>query len=181
MTSVARPAGSQKQPIDLFRGWPNPALLPVNSLSHAASAALSTPSVYRPGFQYGPDEGYEPLRRHIAEWLTSFYRPRDPVTAARICISGGASQNLACIMQVFTDPAYTRNIWMVAPTYYLACRIFHDAGFMNRMRGVPEDPEGVDIGFLEQELQAAETKALADGNTAPVSLYISNGLPRPSI
>ncbi|QKX62003.1 uncharacterized protein TRUGW13939_09159 [Talaromyces rugulosus] len=153
--------------IDLFRGWPNPALLPVQSIAKASSIALSTPSIFQPGLQYGPDEGYGPLRQHLADWLTSFYRPKEPISEARICVTGGASQNLACVLQVFTDAAYTRNIWVVAPTYYLACRIFHDAGFMNRLRGVPEDTEGIDIGFLEKGLQEAEAKANAEGNTQP--------------
>ncbi|KAF4999127.1 hypothetical protein F66182_16283, partial [Fusarium sp. NRRL 66182] len=53
-------------PIDLFRGWPNPALLPVDSLARSAATVLSSPSIYEPGLQYGPDEGYAPLRTHIA-------------------------------------------------------------------------------------------------------------------
>lgn len=154
--------------IDLFRGWPNPALLPVEPIAKASSVALSTPSIFQPGLQYGPDEGYGPLRQHLAEWLTSFYRPQEPISAARICVTGGASQNLACVLQVFTDAAYTRNVWMVAPTYYLACRIFHDAGFMNRLRGVPEDVEGIDLDCLERGLREAEEKAHREGNTAPV-------------
>ncbi|KAL1962381.1 hypothetical protein VTN77DRAFT_9720 [Rasamsonia byssochlamydoides] len=168
MATAAHPGDtSTKDPIDLFRGWPNPALLPVQFLSHASTIALSTPSIYEPGLQYGPDEGYGPLRQHVAEWLTSFYAPRDPISRDRICISGGASQNLACILQVFTDPAYTRNIWMVAPTYYLACRIFDDAGFAGRLRGIPEDAEGIDVDFLERGLQEAEERAVAQGNTKP--------------
>jgi DNA-binding transcriptional MocR family regulator len=177
---------SDKYPIDLFRGWPNPALLPVDSLARSAATVLSSPSIYEPGLQYGPDEGYGPLRGHIASWLTSFYRadpnsplPEEtagPITADRICITGGASQNLACVLQVYTDAAYTRNIWMVAPTYYLACRIFHDAGFMERLRGVPEDEEGIDLGFLERGLKEAEDRAAAEGNTKPVCFRVLNWL-----
>ena len=85
-----------------------------------------------------------------------------------ILITGGASQNLACILQVFTDPVYTRNVWMVAPTYFLACRMMDDAGFTGRMRGVPEDESGVDLAFLRRELEAAEEKAKVEGNTEPV-------------
>lgn len=167
-----------KYPIDLFRGWPNPALLPVDSLTRSAATVLSSPSIYEPGLQYGPDEGYGPLRAHIASWLTSFYRadsdgsstPKNstPITAERICITGGASQNLACVLQVYTDAEYTRNIWMVTPTYYLACRIFHDAGFMERLRGVPEDEEGIDLEFLERGLIEAEDRAAKEGNIWPV-------------
>lgn len=161
------PASSQKE-IDLFRGWPNPALLPAADLQHAATTVLSTPSIANPGLLYGPDEGYGPLRTHIAQWLTTFYRPHDTITPQRICITGGASQNLACILQVFTDPVYTRHVWMVTPTYHLACRTMDDAGFAGRLSSVPEDEEGIDIASLESGLRAAEETALREGNTEPV-------------
>ncbi|KAJ5774763.1 Pyridoxal phosphate-dependent transferase major region subdomain 1 [Penicillium paradoxum] len=162
MTSV-----SPEQPIDLQIGWPNPALLPAPDLRHSATAVFSNPSIANPALAYGPDEGYEPLRTHIAAWLTDFYQPRDPVSTQRICITGGASQNLACILQTFTDPVYTRNVWMVVPTYHLAARIIEDAGFAGRLRGVPEDDEGVDIAALESGLRAAEGTAQIAGNTEP--------------
>lgn len=50
---------------------------------------------------------------------------------------------------MFTDPVYTR-VWMVAPCYFLACRIFEDAGLMTRAVG--EGDEGVDLVGLEREL-----------------------------
>lgn len=159
---------SPEQSIDLQIGWPNPALLPAPDLSHSATTVLSTPSITNNALQYGPDEGYEPLRTHIAAWLTDFYQPREPVSTQRICITGGASQNLACVLQTFTDPVYTRNVWMVVPTYHLAARIMEDAGFAGRLRGVPEDDEGIDITVLESGLQAAEETAQRNGNTEPV-------------
>jgi len=55
---------------------------------------------------------------------------------------------------------------MVAPTYYLACRIFADSGFDNRLRAVPEDEQGIDITSLEQALRDSEQRALAEGNTS---------------
>ncbi|KAJ5091392.1 hypothetical protein NUU61_006262 [Penicillium alfredii] len=154
-------------PIDLLCGWPNPALLPAPELCRSASTVLSTPAIAYPGLLYGPDEGYGPLRAHIAQWLSTFYQPQDPISSERICITGGASQNLACVLQVFTDPIYTRNVWMVAPTYHLAARIMDDAGFAGKLRGVPEDQEGVDVAFLEKGLRAAEDKAQEEGNTEP--------------
>lgn len=159
-------------PINLFRGWPNPALLPVSHLTTATSTVLSTPSIYHVGLAYGPDEGYFPLRQHIAQWLTAFYQPLLPISEHRICITGGASQNLACILQVFTDPSYTRNVWMVTPTYYLACRIMDDSGFAGRLRGIPEDDEGLDLAFLERELERAEAKAASHHNFHPVGVPI---------
>lgn len=157
----------KKEPINLLRGWPSTTLLPVDLIKQAANAALSDPSIAQPGLLYGPDPGHEPLRTELASWLTSFYSPAHPVQAERICITGGASQNLGCMLQVFTDPAYTRNIWIVAPAYFLAFRIFEDAGFARSMRAVPEDEEGIDVAFLAEKLRESEEKAKRDGIERP--------------
>lgn len=160
--------GTSKALINLLRGWPNPALLPVAQIKAATDVALSDAEIYIPGLLYGPDPGYKPLRRSIAAWLGTFYSPKDTISPERICITGGASQNLACILQVFTDPIYTRNIWMVSPTYFLACRIFEDSGFYGQLRSVPEDDEGIDIQSLKEGLRKSEKEAAAKGNVKPV-------------
>ncbi|GAB7359857.1 hypothetical protein MBLNU230_g7385t1 [Neophaeotheca triangularis] len=149
---------STKLPINLLRGWPNTSLLPVSLIQSAANAALSDPSVAHPGLLYGPDEGYASAREAMANWLTDFYRPPSPTTSERICITGGASQNLGCLLSVYTDPGYTSTIWIAAPAYYLAFRVFQDAGFAERMRAVPEDEGGVDVKVLRQELEKSEKK-----------------------
>lgn len=153
--------------IDLFTGWPNPGLLPPNSLNDAAHRLLSDSSHTASILRYGEDEGYLPLRKEVAKWLTKFYRPEQGINYKRICISGGASQNLACVLQTFTDPVYTRNVFMVSPTYFLACRIFEDSGFAGKLRAVPEDDEGINIQFLEQQIKASEEQAQAAGNLEP--------------
>jgi DNA-binding transcriptional MocR family regulator len=154
--------------INLRRGWPSPSLLPPEALKTAAGTALSDERIAVLSLQYGPDEGYGPLREELARWLTSFYEPQDAINPDRISITGGASQNLACILQTFTDPIYTRNVWMVAPTYYLACRIFEDSGFAGKLRSIPEDKEGIDVDFLSKHIAQSEREALQDGNTKPV-------------
>jgi DNA-binding transcriptional MocR family regulator len=118
---------------------------------------------------YGPDEGDPQLRRNVASWLTSFYQPADAISAERICISGGASQNLACLLQVYTDPVFTRNVWVVAPAYMLSFRMFEDAGFHQKLRAIPEDDQGIDIEYLRREIRKSEDKAKAAGNDEPVS------------
>lgn len=146
----AMPTIPPKSPINLLRGWPSPSLLPAAQLQRASQTALSDPSISTPGLLYGPDDGYLPLRRGISKWLSSFYScPDDP---GRICITGGASQNLACALQVYTDPGITKAVWMVAPCYFLAYRIFEDAGFAGRLRAVREDGEGIDVEYLEREM-----------------------------
>ncbi|KAF4219528.1 hypothetical protein CNMCM8980_009347 [Aspergillus fumigatiaffinis] len=159
---------SSKPCIDLLKGSPATALLPTQRLSDAAVSALSKPEVAATGLDYGPDEGHFPLRTHLAEWLTGYYKPSQPIQADRICVTGGASQNLANILQVFTDPSQTRYIWMAQATYHLAFRIFEDAGFYRRLRAVPEDEEGMDMGFLEHALANDEAVAeRAEGYKRP--------------
>jgi DNA-binding transcriptional MocR family regulator len=70
---------------------------------------------------------------------------------------GGASHNLACILQVYTDPVCTLGVWVVEPPYFLAFRIFEDSCFHgNKLQGVPADKEGVDISYLEAAMTQAE-------------------------
>ena len=152
--------------IDLLKGSPHPSLLPPQQLDQASTHILADPANSDVLF-YGPDSGYQPLREEVAKWLNKFYKPSATITSERICISGGASQNLACILQTFTDPLYTRNVWMVAPTYFLACRIFTDSGFDNKLKAVPEDEQGIDLTYLEQGLQQSEERALVENNSAP--------------
>lgn len=139
-----------KRLVNLLRGWPSPQLLPTSSFKAAALRALSEPTIITPGLLYGPDSGYQPLRDELARWLSRIYGV-DP-DPDRICISGGASQSLSCILQSFTDPAWTHAVWMAAPCYFLACSIFEDAGFKGRLKAVPENSEGIDVDLLEDTL-----------------------------
>jgi DNA-binding transcriptional MocR family regulator len=141
---------SNKKQINLLRGWPHPSLLPTPAITAAANAALSNPSIATPALLYGPDPGYQPLREELARWLSGFYG--GVADANRICVTGGASQNLACVLQVYSDPLHTR-VWMVAPSYFLACRVFEDAGLVPRAVG--EGEEGVDLEGLERKLEEA--------------------------
>lgn len=76
------------------------------------------------------------------------------IDASRICVTNGASAALSSVVLKFADPSYTRRIFMIEPTYFLACPIFEDGGFRGRLRGIPEG-EGedcVDLEFLLDEL-----------------------------
>lgn len=154
----------EKTLINLLRGWPSPHVLPAESLKVAASRVLSDPDVFIPALQYGPDSGYQPLREELSKFLSTYYdAPPDP---ERICITGGASQSVACILQSYTEPVYTKAVWVIAPCYYLACPIFEDSGFKDRLRAVPEDSEGVDLASLEKGLR--EWEGQIDPDERPV-------------
>lgn len=140
-------------PINLQLGWPSPRLFPSEQLATATTACLMNPNLAKDALIYGPDLGFTPLRESIAKWLSEFYQPPSgDISSDRIIITGGASQNLASILQVFSDPYITKRVWMVEPTYFLACTIFQDAGFGGKLKGVPENEHGVDIEFLREAL-----------------------------
>lgn len=154
MTPSEPAPSSEKKLINLLRGWPSPHLLPAEALKAATNKVLSDPDLYVPTLQYGPDSGYQDLREELAKILSEYYSIVPD--AERICITGGASQSIACILQSFTEPVYTKAVWAIAPCYYLACPIFEDSGFKGRLRAVPEDSEGVDLEYLERGLKQME-------------------------
>jgi DNA-binding transcriptional MocR family regulator len=151
--------------INLLRGWPNPALLPVCLIRDAATSTFSDPRTFVSGLLYGPDPGDDHVREHIAAWLDDFYQPQIPIEPGRIAVTGGASQSLGTIMQVYSDPHYTQYVWFVVPSYMLAFRIMEDAGFAGKLRSVPEDGQGIDVDYLEKELSKSETELATSGIT----------------
>ncbi|KAF4539992.1 Aminotransferase protein [Lasiodiplodia theobromae] len=159
-----------RAPIDLQLGWPSTTLHPTAPLL-AGAAPVLTPPDSATALNYGPGHGYGPLRASIASWLTRSYTPRNgdgsayAIPASRIMVGNGASATLLTAVLRLADPSYTRAIWMVEPTYFLACPIFADAGFggdeedgASRMRGVPEDEEGIDVRFLRESIERVEAE-----------------------
>jgi DNA-binding transcriptional MocR family regulator len=152
-------------PINLQLGWPSPRLFPAEQLAAATNSSLLNPLVAKDALIYGPDLGYNPLRQSVAKWLSSFYLPPSgEISSDRIIVTGGASQNLASILQVFSDPNITRRVWMVEPTYFLACTIFEDAGFAGKLRGVPENEQGIDLQFLRENLKELDESERQNGH-----------------
>ncbi|KAL2137222.1 hypothetical protein VTI74DRAFT_6433 [Chaetomium olivicolor] len=167
-TSSETTQAQSKKLINLLRGWPSPALLPKAHLLDASHRVLSTASISTPALQYAPDPGYQPLIDSLAQWLSASYPSFSPSSSSssaaavagirpdEIAITGGASQSLACILQSYTDPGYTRAVWAVAPCYFLGCPIFEDAGFSGRVRAVREDEAGLDLEALEEGFRRLE-------------------------
>lgn len=158
--------------IDLLSGWPAQSSFPTDGISSAATRVLKDPEIYKAGLNYGDDEGYLPLRQNLSRYLADFYTPGRQASVDRVCITGGASQNLACILQVFTDPLVTKAVWVIEPSYYLAFRIFEDAGFHgDKLRGVPANEGGVDLEFLEIAMKKVESSA-ADSTVSRIQLCL---------
>ncbi|KAF3804301.1 hypothetical protein GCG54_00000653 [Colletotrichum gloeosporioides] len=155
MTSSREP----KSYINLQLGWPSTSLFPKKQLADAAQAILLNDDIAAKALVYGPDQGQDSLREALAKWLSDFYQPSAGSTSPqRLFITNGASATLSMLLTRFTDPEFTRCIWMIEPTYFLACPSFQEAGFESRMRGVPEDDEGIDIDYLRKGLLEMETR-----------------------
>ncbi|KAF9871276.1 aminotransferase [Colletotrichum karsti] len=155
--------------INLQGGWPTPRLHPVEALE-SASASLFRQKDINKQLLYGPELGSGSLRESIGRWLNDFYAPSaGSIPSERILITNGASNGLATILQKFTDPT-TRAVWMVEPTYFLACPIFRDAGLMGRIRGAPEGEDGVDLKFLTKALQEIDDSWPSDAPLPPRKL-----------
>lgn len=146
--------------LNLQRGWPSARLCARKPLSDAAADVLTEGAHMTPILEYGPGQGFAPLRKGIANWLSDVYAlSAEPTEASRICVTNGASASLTNIALKFADPTYTRRIFMVEPTYFLACPIFEDCGFRGHLRGIPEGgQDGIDLECLLGELSKTESE-----------------------
>ncbi|KAI0879882.1 PLP-dependent transferase [Annulohypoxylon maeteangense] len=150
---------STLSPINLLIGRPSPRLQAADKLAAASQVVLLQREKSDWALTYGPDHGEDEIREHVATWLSQKYRPAPgPITQDRIIITNGASGGLTAILQKFTDPLYTRRMFLVEPAYFLAINSFLDAGFGPKMQGVPEDDEGIDLEFLRRQLEKEECK-----------------------
>lgn len=161
--------------INLQGGWPTPRLHPVAAVEAACSSVSHQKDITKQ-LMYGPEHGSLSLRNSIGQWLNETYSPpAGSIPAERILVTNGASNGLATLLQKFTDPVYTRAIWMVEPTYFLACPIFRDAGLAGRIKGAPEGRDGVDLDFLRKALEDVDEKG--DNATLPAKSP-KNGYPK---
>ncbi|KAK1983065.1 pyridoxal phosphate-dependent transferase [Colletotrichum cereale] len=96
--------------INLQLGWPSPRLFAASGLLGGATQVLASESETAATLIYGPHVGHPPLREIVAGWLSSVYGTN--IDHEWISINKGASGNLANILLNFTDPLYTRKIFM---------------------------------------------------------------------
>ncbi|KAF2166004.1 hypothetical protein M409DRAFT_23732 [Zasmidium cellare ATCC 36951] len=163
-SALASTRNGDKPLLNLQLGWPSPRLCGRQGLLIGAISVLDDNANMAPILLYGPNKGFPPLCQSVADWLTNVYKPSaGPLDASRICITNGASGSLASMMLKFSDPTYIRRIFMVEPTYFLACPIFEDTGFQGKLQGIPENgPDCVDIEFLREQLKKAEAEEWPD-------------------
>ena len=140
---------AQPDVISLAGGLPAPELFPVDEYRRAFEWILETDG--RTALQYGPSEGYQPLRQFLADRLSGLGISS---SAEHILITNGSQQALDLLGKIFLDPG--DGVVAEAPTYLGALQAFNQ--YQASYRVVPMDEDGMRVDLLEDILAAHRVK-----------------------
>jgi len=132
--------------ISLAGGLPAPELFPVDEYRRAFEWVLETDGAV--ALQYGPSEGYRPLRALLAERLTGFGMPCTPDD---VLVTNGSQQALDLIGKIFLNPGDT--VLVEKPTYLGALQAFNQ--YQATYAAVPMDEDGMCVDDVEDALTRA--------------------------
>jgi len=129
--------------ISFASGLPDPALFPVDELRLASDHVLSTDG--GAALQYGPAEGYPPLR----EWIAKRLNNRGlRVKEKNILITNGSQQALDLAARVYLNDGDA--VCIENPTYLAALQIFDSCAA--EYRTVSQDDDGMIVDDVERSL-----------------------------
>src|SRR5690606_18063455 len=132
--------------ISFAGGLPAPVGFPVDTINAAFDNVLQQHG--RTALQYGPTEGYAPLREWVAEDLKRV--GADDVTIDEVLIVSGSQQALDLLGKLFVDPG--SKVLVEAPSYLGALQSF--SLYEPRYETVPTDEEGLIPEGLTDERMA---------------------------
>jgi 2-aminoadipate transaminase len=135
--------------ISLAGGLPAPELFPIDAYRRAFEWVLETQG--QAALQYGPSEGYAPLRDLLAARMTSMGIPAD---ASNLLVTNGSQQGLDLVSKVFLNPG--DNVCLENPSYMGAIQAFDS--YQAEYVIVPMDDEGMRSQELDGILQANRCK-----------------------
>ncbi len=138
--------------LDLGRGDPGLALLPLKLLHRAANLRLSQAD--NSFLQYGPEQGDGYLRLALANFLAG--EEASNADPDWLFITSGISAGLDLLCTLFARPGDT--IFVEEPSYFLALSIFADHGL--RVVSLPTDESGLVIDALEAALKTDRPRFL---------------------
>jgi 2-aminoadipate transaminase len=130
--------------ISFAGGLPAPELFPVNEVSEATQRLMQTRG--QQALQYGPTEGYQPLREYIAQSM-SIGNLR--LTADNVLITTGSQQALYLLGLIFLDEGDT--LLVDSPTYMGALQAWVTFGV--KYETIPVQGEALLEVELEQSLE----------------------------
>ncbi len=138
--------------VSLAGGLPNPATFPVEALARASAAALAEDPLV--ALQYGPTEGYRPLRRWVADRVGP--GAGGPTTEEQVLVTSGSQQALELLTRALVDPGGL--VALADPAYVGALQAFRAAGA--ELAAIPADADGMRVDVLADRLAAGERPAL---------------------
>lgn len=131
--------------ISFAGGLPAPEVFPVARFQEACQRVLQTQAAT--ALQYGPTEGYRPLREHIVAHMARY---GIVATVDNVLITTGSQQALDLIAKLFINRG--DRILVESPTYLGALQAFDLMGA--EYVTVPADDDGMQTSNLEQALRS---------------------------
>ncbi len=133
----------QPHVISLAGGLPNPATFPVAALEQATAHVLATDPTA--ALQYGPTEGYRPLRAWVAERAGL---GQGDAGIDHVQITTGSQQALDLLARGLVDPGQT--VALADPAYIGALQAFRAAGA--DLAAIPSDADGLRVDVLAERI-----------------------------
>ena len=133
--------------ISFAGGLPAPEVFPVERFREACDRVLATQSTATAALQYGPSEGYKPLRELIVAQMAKY---GILATVDNVLITSGSQQALDLIAKLFINRG--DRILVESPTYLGALQAFDLMGA--EYVTVPIDGQGLQSRLLEGALRS---------------------------
>jgi 2-aminoadipate transaminase len=135
--------------ISFAGGLPAPEMFPVREFGEACTYVLQHEGAQ--ALQYGPSEGYGPLREFLVERMNKYGVPAE---ADNILITNGSQQGLDLIGRIFVDSTVV--VCTERPTYLGALQAWnaYEANYCT----VPLDDDGMIVDELEATIQRCRPK-----------------------
>ena len=136
--------------ISFAGGLPNPDYFPIQALKESAETVLRSDG--KNVLQYGPSQGYQPLR----EWIAKYYSSKKglEVNPGQVLITSGSQQGLDLLGKILLDPG--DRVLMEAPGYLGAIQGF--SAYSANFDQVTMQQDGPDTNILSQQLAASRYK-----------------------
>jgi 2-aminoadipate transaminase len=131
-------------------GLPAPEAFPVEALARAHAEVLSGDGAAS-ALQYGPTEGYTPLRAWVAERMT---RRGLPASTEQVLITAGSQQGIDLVAKALIDEG--DRVLVEAPSYLAALQTF--STYEAHLEAVETDEEGMRVDALERALREQRPK-----------------------
>ncbi|SCU99750.1 LANO_0F03466g1_1 [Lachancea nothofagi CBS 11611] len=160
---------SANRSINFLRGWISHDLLPRQQIIKATTELLK-PELreydddvenHHP-LVYGADSGSLWVREEICKFTNDAFKlEADNLTKSKpeyINLTSGASYGMLNLLLQTTLPhtGYTRQAFVISPTYFLINDAFIDAGFRNKITAIREKDDGIDLDTLQKHLEYYE-------------------------